>query len=508
MPSATPEERAARGRALRADVPRSAHAELPPRPAGVDPVAILAEEARSRAPDLVPVRHGRMLASPLAFLRGAPAIMAADLAATPATGLRVQLCGDAHVANFGLVAAPGGRLALDVDELDDTLPGPWEWDVKRLAASLVVAARGAGWDAAAGRDLAAAAAGAYRGALRDLAASGELEAWDARLPVDGLQDRLERDLERKGAGWRRREADPARAREGVEVLRALCDVVDGLPRLRPSAPFVAPLDGLDVLEASLAGYAAALPPDHRELLGRFRLVQVARTAAGVARVGTPSFVALLVGRDGGDPLFLGVREAHASVLGALGGRRPGRRPGRTGRRGPAPRAGRRRPAPRARADARRPAAPRATSVVGRLRDWRGAFVPEALRPATLRRYAGACGWTLARAHARVRRPRRAGRLPRQGRRLRPGRGRLRRGLRGPGRGRLGGAGRGRARRPAARDLLDLAGRRPARRPRRRPAARCPRGAGGRAGRRGSSSGPAAPRRRGRSRAPSRPPPAP
>ena len=399
MPSATPEERAARGRALRADVPRSAHAELPPRPAGVDPVAILAEEARSRAPDLVPVRHGRMLASPLAFLRGAPAIMAADLAATPATGLRVQLCGDAHVANFGLVAAPGGRLALDVDELDDTLPGPWEWDVKRLAASLVVAARGAGWDAAAGRDLAAAAAGAYRGALRDLAASGELEAWDARLPVDGLQDRLERDLERKGAGWRRREADPARAREGVEVLRALCDVVDGLPRLRPSAPFVAPLDGLDVLEASLAGYAAALPPDHRELLGRFRLVQVARTAAGVARVGTPSFVALLVGRDGGDPLFLGVREAHASVLGRWAGGGP------VGDQGARVVAGRRlvqAVGDRLLGHVRTPGAGGAPRdlVVGRLRDWRGAFVPEALRPATLRRYAGACGWTLARAHAR------------------------------------------------------------------------------------------------------------
>jgi uncharacterized protein (DUF2252 family) len=399
VPSATPEERAARGRALRADVPRSAHAELPPRPAGVDPVAILAEEARSRVPDLLPVRHGRMLASPLAFLRGAPAIMAADLAATPATGLRVQLCGDAHVANFGVVAAPGGRLALDVDELDDTLPGPWEWDVKRLAASLVVAARGAGWDAAAGRGLAAAAAGAYRGALRDLAASGELEAWDARLPVDALQDRLERDLERTGAGRRRREADPARAREGVDVLRALCDVVDGAPRLRPSPPFVAPLDGLDVLEGALAGYAAALPPDHRELLGRFRLVQVARTAAGVARVGTPSFVALLVGRDGGDPLFLGVREAQASVLGRWAGGGP------VGDQGARVVAGRRlvqAVGDRLLGHVRTPGAGGAPRdlVVGRLRDWRGAFVPEALRPATLQRYAGACGWTLARAHAR------------------------------------------------------------------------------------------------------------
>ena len=398
VPLATPEERAACGRALRADVPRSAHAELPPRPAGVDPVALLAGEARSRLPDLVPVRHGRMLASPLAFLRGAPAIMAADLAATPATGLRVQLCGDAHVSNFGVLGAPDGRPVLDVDELDETLRGPWEWDVKRLAASLVVAARGAGWEGTAGRGLAAAAAGGYRDALRDLAASGELEAWDARRPVEDLQGRLEDDLERKGARWLRREADPARAREGADALRALCDVVDGVPRLRPSAPLVLPLDGLDALEEVLTAYAAALPPDRRELLGRFRLVQVARTAAGVARVGTPSFVALLVGRDGGDPLFLGVREARASALEPWAGAEPvtdqgarvvaGARlvhavgDGFLGHVAPAPGgAGR-------------------ALVVRRLREWRGAFVPAALRPATLQRYAGACGWTLARAHAR------------------------------------------------------------------------------------------------------------
>ena len=187
-------------------------------------------------------------------------------------------------------------------------------------------------------------------ALRDLAASGELEAWDARRPVEGLQGRLEDDLERKGARWLRREADPARAREGADVLRALCDVVDGVPRLRPSAPFVAPLDGLDALEDALTGYAAALPPDRRELLGRFRLVQVARTAAGVARVGTPSFVALLVGRDGGDPLFLGVREARASVLERwAGGRSRSRTRARGSSRAARLVARRRRRVPRARA---------------------------------------------------------------------------------------------------------------------------------------------------------------
>ena len=266
--------------------PRSAHAELPPRPAGVDPVAILAEEARSRRPDLVPVRHGRMLASPLAFLRGAPAIMAADLAPTAATGLRVQLCGDAHVANFGVVAAPDGRPVLDVDELDETLPGPWEWDVKRLAASLVVAARGAGWDAAAGRGLAAAAAGGYRRALRDLAASGELEAWDARLARRGASRPAGgRPGAQGGALAAPRRPTPRATREGVEVLRALCDVADGVRACGRPRPSSRRWTGSTPSQDALAGYAAGLPPDRRELLGRFPLVQVARTAAGVARVG-------------------------------------------------------------------------------------------------------------------------------------------------------------------------------------------------------------------------------
>ena len=361
MPSATPEERAARGRALRADVPRSAHAELPP-PAGRASTRSRSwPRRRGRAPPTScpcatdgcsprrwPSCVERPRSWPPTWPQPRPPACACSSAATPTW------------RTSGVVAAPGGRLVLDVDELDEPSPGRGSGTSSGWRASLVVAARGAGWDAAAGRDLAAAAAGAYRGALRDLAASGELEAWDARLPVDGLQDRLERDLERKGAGWRRREADPARAHEGVEVLRALCDVVDGLPRLRPSAPFVAPLDGLDVLEASLAGYAAALPPDHRELLGRFRLVQV---GADGGRRG-PRRHAVLRGparraRRGRSALPGRARGARVGAR-ALGGRRPGWRPGRTGRRGPAPRAGRRRPAPRARADARprrRPARP-------------------------------------------------------------------------------------------------------------------------------------------------------
>jgi uncharacterized protein (DUF2252 family) len=396
--TATPDERAARGRSLRADVPRSAHAELPPRPAEVDPVEMLAEEATSRRSDLVAVRHGRMLASPTAFLRGAPGLMAADLASTPATGLRVQLCGDAHVANFGIVDAPDGRPALDVDELDETLPGPWEWDVKRLAASLALVARDAGGDARAGRDLAAAAAGGYRQALRVLAGSGELEAWDARLAVEGLQRRLEHDLEGKAARALRRDADPARAREGIRELRELCDLSDGAPRLRPTAPLVTPLEGLEPIDAALAAHAAALSPHHRELLGRFRLVQVAHTAYGVARVGAPSFVALLVGRDAGDPLFLAVREARASSLERWLDGVPV-----TGH-GARVVAGRR--LVQAADDpflghVRTPADGAARDLVlGRVRDWRGAVALEALRPGTLERHARACGWTLARAHAR------------------------------------------------------------------------------------------------------------
>ncbi|MEU3981962.1 DUF2252 domain-containing protein [Streptomyces sp. NPDC026672] len=309
----TPAERADHGRAARKRVPRSAHADwLAPvdRP---DPVAVLERQGRDRLSELLPIRYGRMSASPFAFLRGAAAVMAADLAAQPHTGLTVQLCGDAHLLNFGVYASPERALLFDLNDFDETFPGPFEWDVKRLAASVAVAGRENGHpEAKAGRAVLAAVT-AYRTSIRRLARLGELAVWYERIDADSLVPLL-RCARRRG----RAEASLTRARRrtSLQALGRLTEVVDGRRRIVHDPPLLEPAGASDAasLRKIFSDYRSTLPEERRHLLDRYRYVDAARKVVGVGSVGTRCFVVLLAGRDTDDPLFLQIKEARRSVL--------------------------------------------------------------------------------------------------------------------------------------------------------------------------------------------------
>ncbi|MFD4585371.1 DUF2252 domain-containing protein [Streptomyces sp. NPDC087659] len=301
-----------RGRAVRKEVPRSSHGRWIPAADRPDPLAVLEAQARTREPDLVPVRYGRMAVSPFTYLRGAPAVMAADLAVQRNTGLRVQLCGDAHLLNFGVFASPERTLLFDLNDFDETLPGPFEWDVKRLVASVAVAARDNGEpDAGAGR-AARAAAESYRLSMRRLSGLGELDVWYERISAEDLVP-LVRDLERA-----RIEAQLAKARRrtSLQALEKLTEVVGGRRRIVQDPPLLEAVAGLDAASVRkiLSDYRSTLPEDRRVLLDRYRFVEAARKVVGVGSVGTRCFVALMTGRDTEDPLFLQIKEAQRSVL--------------------------------------------------------------------------------------------------------------------------------------------------------------------------------------------------
>jgi uncharacterized protein (DUF2252 family) len=325
MTSANPSaaERAALGRAARAAVPRSSHGAYDPPAQRADPIGVLEAESATRVPELVPIRYGRMLASPFAFYRGAAGIMASDLAGTPRSGFDVQCCGDAHLSNFGLFASPERRLVFDVNDFDETLPGPWEWDVKRLAASIVVAARELGLSA---RDQERAVLGTvagYRTWMARFAAGGNLEVWYARVDVETLGPQLAAELDpstRKQAGKLVRRA---RARDSLEALSKLTHIVDGTPRIVSRPPLLLPIDELAAgqrepasaaLQGALQSYRRSLQPDRRVLLDGYQPADFARKVVGVGSVGTGAWIALLLGRDDQDPLFLQIKEAEASVL--------------------------------------------------------------------------------------------------------------------------------------------------------------------------------------------------
>lgn len=311
------EERFAAGKALREQVPRESHALLPDHDPERDPIAVLKAQALTRLQRLVPVRHARMQESPFAFLRGAAAIMAADLVATPRSGLMVQACGDMHVANIGLYASAERNLVMAINDFDETHLGPWEWDLKRLAASALVAAEYLGADPARQREAARMVAAGYRTKLREYGKMGFMQVWYDRIDQSAVLDAFSADAHKKvEASFAK-----ARGRDHLQVLGKMTDLVDDQHRIRELHPFVIrethTEDGepvYDVLGELLEAYLASLPEDRRILLKRYRILDVVRKVVGVGSVGTRCWVILLSGADDDDPLFLQVKEAQPSVL--------------------------------------------------------------------------------------------------------------------------------------------------------------------------------------------------
>jgi uncharacterized protein (DUF2252 family) len=400
-------ERAANGKAARSRAPRSAHAEWEPSTDRVDPVEILAGQAASRVPELVPIRYARMAASPFAFYRGAAAVLAADLADTPISDLRVQACGDAHLANFGAFAAPDRRLVFDLNDFDETLPGPWEWDMKRLAASFEIAARGNGLSRRQRRAATEALARTYRESMRQFATMRNLEVWYARLDEETLLSQLQ-SLGAKAVKRVEKGVAKARAKDSLRALDRLTHRVDGELRIVSRPPLIVPIEEMlssreagqveGLIRGVLDRYAETLKGDRRRLLATYRFRHIAHKVVGVGSVGTRAWVILLTGHDDGDPLFLQAKEAQASVLEPHIGKS---RYGNHGRRVvegqwlmqaasdsflgwcAAERGGERR-----------------HFYVRQLWDGKGSIDVEALSPRGLQVYARMCGWTLARAHAR------------------------------------------------------------------------------------------------------------
>jgi uncharacterized protein (DUF2252 family) len=319
----SPQERAADGKAARESAPRTSHGEWAPAADRTDPVELLERQATFRVEQLLPLRYGRMLVSPFTFYRGAAAVMAADLADTPASGLTAQLCGDAHLANFGAFAAPDREMVFDVNDFDETLPGPWEWDVKRLAASFSVAGRDRGFGARERRRIVTAMGAEYRATLRRLAALGNLEVWYTQIDVATIADRWEAAAGEKEVKAFRRNLAKARAKNRMRALSKLTHEVDGKLRIVSEPPLLIPLRELAegepeqieeaVLEI-LADYRKTLPEDRRVLFDSYRYLDAALKIVGVGSVGTRAWIVLLQGRDEGDPLFLQVKEAQRSVL--------------------------------------------------------------------------------------------------------------------------------------------------------------------------------------------------
>jgi uncharacterized protein (DUF2252 family) len=389
-------------------VPRSSHASWAPDGARPDPVALLEEQALDRVPQLVPIRYGRMSDSPFAFFRGAAYVMASDLATTPQTGLQVQLCGDAHLANFGLFASPDRDLVFDLNDFDETLPGPWEWDVKRLAASVAVAARDLGVGRNRRFSIVQRAVGQYRDVIHRFAGMSTLAVWYARVDESALSPELRRLKPRQVKGLAK-DAAKARSKDSVRAFTKLAHHVDGGARITPDPPLIVPVGDLlpdmeakqlqEALQALLHSYLASLPDSLRRLVGRYEYADAARKVVGVGSVGTRAWVVLLLGRDGDDPLFLQAKEATRSVLEPFGGKTRFDNQGRRVVEG----------------QRLMQAASdiflgwlRTTGIDGGTRDfyvrqlwdWKRSADIATMRASDLDRYARLCAWTLARAHAR------------------------------------------------------------------------------------------------------------
>jgi uncharacterized protein (DUF2252 family) len=410
VPHFTRAERAARGKAARAEVPRSLQGEIE-FPGRRDPVALLEEQAVTRVPELVPIRYGRMLASPFAFYRGGALVMASDLARTPSSGLRVQLCGDTHLSNFGVFGSPERNLVFDINDFDETAPGPWEWDVKRLAASFAIAGRENGFSRKERRTVVLDTVRAYREAMTAFAQMRNLDLWYSHLSVEQAVAQFTAGVDPKRLKKAEANIEKSRTKDSMHALEKLTHVVDGEPRIISDPPLVVPIDELvptqmerdaleDEMRKLIRSYRRTLETDRRHLLEEFRFVDLARKVVGVGSVGTRAWIALFLGTDDQDPLFLQVKEAQPSVLEQFVGKSEYKNCGQ-----------------RVVAGQR---LMQATSdiflgwqhvsagldgnerdfYIRQLKDWKGSFAFEAAVPAGAAAYGRACGWTLARAHAR------------------------------------------------------------------------------------------------------------
>jgi uncharacterized protein (DUF2252 family) len=399
-----------RGRAARVTAPRSAHGDWGPAPDRPDPVAVLTTQAASRVQELVPIRYGRMLVSPFTFYRGAAAIMAADLARTPDSGIAVQACGDAHISNFGGFAAPDRRLIFGPNDFDETLPGPWEWDVKRLAASAEIAGRDVGLQPDRRRWIVRDCVREYREGMRAFAQESHLDVWYERLNASELVERFGGRLGGKGRIEFAKPFAKARRKTSLRAVRKLTERVDGELRFRSVPPLLVPLRELfdaapgtreetDFARKLLDEYASSLGADHRYLFETYRFVDMARKVVGVGSVGTRAWVFLLAGREGKDPLVLQAKEAQPSVLEPYLGESEFENRGERVVRG--------QQISQAVSDIFL-GWQRSTGLEGdrhdfyvrQLWDWKASADLSTLSESGLHAYTLACGWSLARAHAR------------------------------------------------------------------------------------------------------------
>jgi uncharacterized protein (DUF2252 family) len=405
----SPAERAELGRSARSNASRSSHADWAPAGDRPDPIDLLEQQAATRVPELVPIRYGRMAVSPFAFFRGAAYVMASDLAATPVSELRVQLCGDAHLSNFGGFASPERELLFDLNDFDETLPGPWEWDVKRLLASMAIAGRDRGFSSKQRRAIVQGTAEAYRLSMRQLAEMGELAIWYERVDQRLLTERFGPEATERQAKRFEKTVAKAKTKDSTRAFAKLTSTVDGEPRIISDPPLIVPVRELlpegEVrdfeagIQTLLADYRRTLPAERGRLFDRYRFVDLARKVVGVGSVGTRAWVILMIGRDSGDPLFLQAKEARPSVLEPFVGKSEFGNQGQRVVEG----------------QKLMQAASdiflgwlRTTGIDGKRRDfyirqlwdWKTSAEVQSMLPSGMALYGRLCGWTLARAHAR------------------------------------------------------------------------------------------------------------
>jgi uncharacterized protein (DUF2252 family) len=402
-------ERVALGKAARDEVPRSSHAEFTPSTARSDPLDVLEQQATTRVPELVPIRYGRMLVTPFTFYRGAAMIMAGDLAATPRSGITVQCCGDAHLSNFGVFASPERKLVFDLNDFDETLPGPWEWDVKRLAASMLIAAINNDFPVKDQERIVLETVKAYRTWMATFAGMKNLAVYYMHVDIESTLAEFGSQLNPKMAKRTDKALAKARTRDSMSAFSKLTEEVDGQVRFVDQSPLIVPIDKLaglqrdaiyDQLRELFREYRTTLQFDRRQLLEQFELVDFARKVVGVGSVGTRAWIALLLGRDGQDPLILQVKEAEASVLEEFLGA------GEFANHGERVVTGQR--LMQAESDiflgwvhVESPLDSQPRDFYGRqLKDWKGSAEIEQMVPKGLALYGKLCGSTLARAHAR------------------------------------------------------------------------------------------------------------
>jgi uncharacterized protein (DUF2252 family) len=403
-------DRAALGKALRREVPRSSHAQFEPAADRPDPIDLLERQATTRVPELVPIRYGRMLVSPFTFYRGAALVMAQDLSTTPRSGLTVQCCGDAHLSNFGVFASPERQLVFDINDFDETLPGPWEWDVKRLATSVLVAARDNKFPAKWQRQAVLDTVEEYRLAMARFAGMKNLEVYYAHLNIEAALAQLDTELHAKAVKRTERAIAKARTRDSMSAFSKLARTVGDTAQINPDPPLIVPIHDLargrkrEELFAELHGlmdaYRESLAPDRRQLLEQFELVDMARKVVGVGSVGTRAWIALLLGHDNNDPLFLQMKEAQPSVLEEF------LSPSEYPNHGQRVVVGQR--LMQSASDIFLGWVTVESGLDGgsrdfygrQLKDWKGSAEIERMAPPGLGVYGRLCGWTLARAHAR------------------------------------------------------------------------------------------------------------